>query len=70
MEEKIKKEMKAKEKKHGRKITYAQFSRNVKMKTGIEDLLLWIRRNDLKKETEAFICAAEEQALRTKYVKS
>ena len=30
---------------------------------------LWLRRSDPKCETEALICAVQEQALRTNYVK-
>ena len=30
----------------------------------------WIREGSLKVETEALICAAQEQALRTNYIKS
>ena len=34
-----------------------------------EDTWTWMKKSDLKIGTEALICAAQEQALRTKYVK-
>ena len=31
--------------------------------------IMWLRKSDLKPETEALICAAQEQTLRTNYIK-
>ena len=30
---------------------------------------MWLKKTDFKAETEALICAAQEQALRTNYIK-
>ena len=38
-------------------------------KIDIEKSWSWLCKSDLKPETEALICAAQEQALRTNYIK-
>ena len=35
-----------------------------------ENTWVWIRKGFLKKETEGLICAAQEQAIRTSYIKA
>lgn len=40
-----------------------------KCHTEKRESLGWLRKSDLKEETEALICAVQEQALRTRYVK-
>ena len=37
--------------------------------TDAEQTWSWLRSSDLKVQTEALICAAQEQALRTNYMK-
>lgn len=41
------------------------FARNANTKTDREEWRLWIKRNDLKIETEVIIYAAKEGVLRT-----
>ena len=48
---------------------YGQFYRDIEEKTDTEKRWLWMTKSDLKPETEALICAAQEQALRTNYIK-
>uniref|UniRef100_A0A1X7VKC9 Reverse transcriptase zinc-binding domain-containing protein n=1 Tax=Amphimedon queenslandica TaxID=400682 RepID=A0A1X7VKC9_AMPQE len=48
---------------------YGQYYREL---SGVADCVnswAWLQRSDLKSETEALICAAQEQALRTNYIK-
>ena len=51
------------------KALHGQFCRD--MKDGVDKLKSWewLRKGDLKAETEALIFAAQEQALRTNYIK-
>ena len=51
------------------KVMHGQFL--WKMGEGVDKLETWrwLRKADLKVETEALICAAQEQTLRTNYVK-
>ena len=51
------------------KTMYGQFHRDVEENTDQEKRWLWLAKSDLKPETEALICAAQEQALRTNYIK-
>ena len=48
---------------------YGQFCRDVNTKTDKGKRWAWLKKGDLKPETEAIICAAQEQALRTNYIK-
>lgn len=48
---------------------YGQFIRNRPEEVDREKSWTWLSRGDLKPETEALLCAAQEQALRTNYVK-
>ena len=48
---------------------YGQFIRNRPEEVDGEKSWSWLSRGDLKAETEALLCAAQEQALRTNYIK-
>ena len=48
---------------------HGQFHRDVEERTDQEKRWLWLAKSDLKPETEALICAAQGQALRTNYIK-
>ena len=48
---------------------HGQFLREMPKTTHVEGLWSWLRKADLKIQTEALICAGQEQALRTNYVK-
>ena len=48
---------------------YGQFCRDVTTKTDKDKRWVWLKKSDLKPETEALICVAQEQALRTNYIK-
>ena len=48
---------------------YAQFYRKISEDVDKEKSCYWLTKGDLKPETEALICAAQEQALRTNYPK-
>jgi len=48
---------------------YGQFVRNRPEQVDKDKSWLWLSKGDLKVETEALLCAAQEQALRTNYVK-
>lgn len=48
---------------------YGQFARGMNANTDTVNRWLWTKRSDLKIETEASICAAQEQALRINYMK-
>ena len=47
---------------------YGQFVREMP-ETDEKETWYWLRKADLKVETEAMLCAAQEQAIRTNYVK-
>ena len=64
-----KKEMAETEERWREKIMYGQYVREFDEDVDIEMTWKWMRKSDLKPETEALICAAQEQALRTNYVK-
>ena len=51
------------------KIMYGQYIRDLDKEVDVEKTWWWVKRRDLKPETEALLCAAQEQALRTNYVK-
>ena len=51
------------------KTMYVQFHRDVEERTDQEKRWLWLAKSDLKPETEALICATQDQALRTNYIK-
>ena len=48
---------------------HGQFYRDVEERTDQEKRWLLLAKSDLKPETEALICAAQEQALRTNHIK-
>ena len=48
---------------------YEQFVREIPETTDEKDTWKWLRKAELKVETEAMMCAAQEQAVRTNYVK-
>ena len=48
---------------------YGQFVREMPERTDEKETRKWIRKADLKVEIEAMLCAAQEQAIRTNYVK-
>ena len=48
---------------------YGQFVRDMNEMTDKEGTLRWLSKSDLKSTTEALICAAQEQAIRTNYTK-
>ena len=48
---------------------YGQFIREMPEKVDKDKTWNWLLRSDLKIETEALLCAAQEQAIRTNYVK-
>jgi hypothetical protein len=48
---------------------YGQYCRDTSKDADMKKTWGWLAKGDLKPETEALICAAQEQALRTNYVK-
>ena len=48
---------------------HGQFCREIPEKVDKEKSWYWLSRCDVKVETEALLCAAQEQALRTNYTK-
>ena len=48
---------------------YGQFYREISEDADKEKSWYWLRKGDLKPETEALICAAQERALTTNYAK-
>ena len=48
---------------------YGQFSREMPETTDKKETWYWLRKAELKVETEAMLCASQEQAIRTNYVK-
>ena len=48
---------------------YGQFPREMGEGVDERETWRWFRKADLKVETEALICASQEQALSTNYVK-
>ena len=48
---------------------YGQYNRDLRKEEDRERTWWWLKKGDLKPETEALLCAAQEQALRTNYVK-
>ena len=48
---------------------HVQFIRQVTEKVDKEKTWQWLSRGDLKVGTEALLCAAQEQAIRTNYIK-
>ena len=56
-------------KKWTEKRMYGQFIREMPEKVDKDKTWNWLLRSDLKVETEALLCAAQEQAIRTNYVK-
>ena len=53
-----------------KKRMYGQFVREMPEKIDKDLSWKWLVQNDLKVQTEATICAAQEQALRTNYTKN
>ena len=48
---------------------YGQYKRDLGEEVDMVKTWWWLKKGDLKPETEALLCAAQEQALRTNYVK-
>ena len=48
---------------------YGQFVRGMPETTDEKEIWYWLRKADLKVKMEAMLCAAQEQAIRTNYVK-
>ncbi|CAB4018161.1 Hypothetical predicted protein, partial [Paramuricea clavata] len=48
---------------------YGQYNRDLGKEVDRKNTWWWLKKGDLKPETEALLCAAQEQALRTNYVK-
>ena len=48
---------------------YGQFLRDTSAKVDKKLSWRWLRKGDLKIQTESLLCAAQEQALRTNYFK-
>ena len=48
---------------------YGQFIREIPEKVDREKTWNWFGKGDLKIQTEALLCAAQEQAIRTNYIK-
>ena len=48
---------------------YGQYNRDLGKEVDREKTWWWLKKGDLKPETEVLLCAAQEQALRTNYVK-
>ena len=46
-----------------------QFVREMPETTDEKETCYWLRKADLKVETEAMLCAAQEQAIQTNYVR-
>ena len=57
------------EQKQSNKKVYGQYCRETSDNIDMEKRWLWLKNIDLKAETEAHICAVQEQALRTNYIK-
>ena len=51
------------------KVIYGQLIREMPESTDAKETWEWLRSAGLKMETETLLCAAQEQALRTKYIK-
>ena len=56
-------------KKWNEKRIYGQFLRDTSAKVVKELSWRWLKKGDLKIQTESLLCAAQEQALRTNYLK-
>ena len=65
------KKQKAKElkEKWSEKQMHRQFIRETTEKVDREKTWQWLSRGDLKVRTEAFLCAAQEQAIRTNFMR-
>ena len=61
--------MNEKEERWKEKSMYGQFVREMPESTDVKKTWEWLRKADLKIQTESLLCAAQEQALRTNYVK-
>ena len=48
---------------------YGQYKRDLDKEVDMEKTWWWLKKGDLKPESEALLCATQEQALRTNYVK-
>ena len=48
---------------------YGQFVREIPETTDKKETWYWLRKADLKVETEVMLCATQEQAILTNYVK-
>ena len=47
-----------------------QFTRETLEKDGKDETWKWLSKSDLKVRTKALLCAAQEQAIKTNYVKN
>ena len=56
-------------KKWNEKRIYEQFLKDTSAKVDKELSWTWLKKGDLKIQTESLLCAAQEQALRTNYLK-
>ena len=65
---KARNEQEGQEKWRGKKL-HGQFARELSEATDKDKTWQWLSKADLKVGTEALICAAQEQSLRTNYVK-
>ena len=61
--------MNEKEERWKEKSMYGQFVREIPESTDVKKTWEWLRKTDLKIQTESLLCAAQELALRTNYVK-
>ena len=61
--------MNEKEQRCKEKRMYGQFDREMPESTDEKKTWKWLRKADLKIQTESLLCAAQEQALRTNYIK-
>ena len=48
---------------------YGQYKRDLGEEVDLVKTWTWLKKGDLKPKTEALMCAAQEHALRTNYVK-
>ena len=48
---------------------YGQYYREASDDIDTNKMWRWLQKSDLKVETEALICAAQQQAIRTNYIK-
>ena len=64
-----KKELKNRQERWQSKPLYGQYLQDIKNKTDNYITWIWLKNDELKKETEGFLIAAQDQALRTNAIK-